>query len=230
MEIDKKDGDTDTEDCQSDILDEKTDSNLDKPLAFAADVRHKSTTKVDKVESENLQEVINASKTTVNCDVTLGTTPPLLSQFSNVITKSETRKGVQKNPRRMKKPKVTYGRSNTFRCQKAAAAGSSDSKQQSISIQPRKKVTGNDKNDDYAVFDFCSGELGKDQGDKETPNVEVASSQNTVDKLISPPLNVRRSRNKRRRTHVAYPSKKKRCSSFSENTGMSSWFFTSFDF
>lgn len=180
-----------------------TESNVHKPLAFVNNNQSTAT------------RLSTDSTDTKNVETTLGTPPSISSQFSNVLTKSETRKGVQKNPRRMlKKPKVTYGR----RKQQQSANLVVEKKALKqltlpVVVQPKRKNV-DDENGEYAVFDFCSGDCGKEQT-VETPTTAAAMSlssdqQADENKLISPRLNVRRSRSKRRRINMAASKKSKR--------------------
>jgi len=107
--------------------------------------------------------------------------PPIASQFSNIITESEVKKGVQRNPRRLvKRPKVTYTR--------------------------HKKLTEHDNDankraskKDMSVFDFPN-EIETGGSDKRL-TVEVHSDDEDV------PL--KKLKNKRR-SRIAMPRSKKK--------------------
>lgn len=190
---------------------EDSDSNLDAPLAFA----------VDKDQS-----VVGKSSFNPNTRQTPEekSPPPALSQFSNAVTKSENRKGVQRNPRRLlKKPKVTYGR-----CKKDAAPTEKKTGFRSTTFQPKRKNDDNTQLDDeYSVFDFCSGDSNKEDQQYEPGDAvgtvsrdENDKKEGDVNKITSPRLNIRRNRSKRRRINMADARSTKRKSNAASKQGL----------
>lgn len=187
----------------ADITREQTVSNLDDPLAFLNSEKESTVENIsidqgirDQTDEPNNDEVSNEVDS-----------PSIVSQFSNLVTITDSTVGVRKKPRRLlKKPKITYA----GRHKKHTTGAAKTFKHRQIVFAPKQSNVEKTQ-EEFDVFEF---QLSGKETDRPAPSkvskVSTENVNNDINKEIkpsSPSLNVHRNRRKRRKVSFAEEKK-----------------------